>query len=109
MRLLFDQNLSRYLVDRLIDDFPESDHVSALGLSRADDVGVWTRARAGGYAIVTKDSDFNDLLLLRGHPPCVIWVRRGNCTTSEIEMLLRHTRSEIESMTDSGNGLLVIQ
>ncbi len=109
MRLLFDQNLSRFLVARLIDDFPGSVHVSALGLSRADDLEVWTQARSGDYAIVTKDSDFNDLLFVRGHPPCVIWIRRGNCTTSEIEKLLRDRRPKIESLKDSGNGLLVIQ
>lgn len=109
MRLLFDQNLSRHLVQRLIDDFPGSVNSSDLGLSQVDDLAVWTMARSEGCAIVTKDSDFNDLLLLRGYPPCVIWIRRGNCTTSEIEMLLRNRRSEIYSLNDSGSGLLVIQ
>jgi len=59
--------------------------------------------------IVSKDSDFNDLLLLRGYPPFVVWVRRGNCSTSEIEMLLRDKRTKIERLPESGNGLLVIQ
>jgi predicted nuclease of predicted toxin-antitoxin system len=109
MRLLFDQNLSRHLIGRLDDAFPESAHVSALGLSQGDDSEVWQRAESGGYTVVSKDSDFNDLLLLHGFPPFVIWIRRGNCSTSEIEALLRTRRSEIERLPESGNGLLVIQ
>lgn len=37
MKLLFDQNLSFKLVDRLVDLFPDSDQVRRLRLDRADD------------------------------------------------------------------------
>jgi predicted nuclease of predicted toxin-antitoxin system len=37
MRLLFDQNLSRKLVKRLADIFPDSSHVQLHGLPEADD------------------------------------------------------------------------
>jgi predicted nuclease of predicted toxin-antitoxin system len=39
------------------------------------------------YGIVTKDSDFNELSVVFGFPPKVIWLRRGNCTTRDIEAL----------------------
>lgn len=109
MRLLFDQNLSRHLVSRLADEFPDSQHVSALDLSEVSDLDVWVAARDGGYTIVTKDSDFNNLLVLRGHPPHVVWIQRGNCSTADIEGLLRSERSEIEDLSESGDGLLVVQ
>ena len=32
---------------------------------------------------------------LRGPPPKVIWIRRGNCTTADIEALLRSSRTEV--------------
>jgi predicted nuclease of predicted toxin-antitoxin system len=32
---------------------------------------------------------------LRGPPPKVIWIRRGNCTTADIKALLRSSRTEI--------------
>jgi predicted nuclease of predicted toxin-antitoxin system len=38
--------------------------------------------------IVSKDSDMHDLSLLFGSPPKVIWVRLGNCSTSQVEHLL---------------------
>ena len=32
---------------------------------------------------------------LRGPPPKVIWLRRGNCSTADIEALVRFNRTEI--------------
>jgi predicted nuclease of predicted toxin-antitoxin system len=89
VNLLFDQNLSHRLVRSLADIFPHSNHVRDVGLGSADDEAVWQYAAAEGFAIVSKDSDFHQLSFLRGHPPKVIWIRRGNCSTDEIESLLR--------------------
>ena len=89
MKLLFDHHLSRKLVTRLSDQFPGSSHVAFHGLADGEDVEIWTFAASEGYTIVTKDSDFNDLSALHGAPPKVIWVRIGNCTTAEIEAVLR--------------------
>lgn len=85
MNLLFDQNLSHRLVRSLAEIFPHSSHVRDIGLGRTDDEAVWQYAAAEGFAIVSKDSDFHQLSFLRGHPPKVVWIRRGNCSTDEIE------------------------
>ena len=37
MKLLLDQNLARLLVRRLADEYPESVHVTEVGLDRATD------------------------------------------------------------------------
>lgn len=58
MKLLFDQNLSRHLVARLSDDFPDSAHVLSLGLDTSSDNDIWDYAGQHGYTIVSKDSDF---------------------------------------------------
>ena len=39
--------------------------------------------------IVSKDTDMHDLSLVFGNPPKVIWIRIGNCSTSEVEDILR--------------------
>ena len=96
MKLLFDHHLSRKLVRRLEDLFPSSSHVAFHNLSAAADVDIWTLAAREGYAIVTKNSDFNDLSALHGAPPKVIWVRIGNCTTAEVESILRGHANAIE-------------
>jgi predicted nuclease of predicted toxin-antitoxin system len=99
MRPRFDQNLSPPLVNRLADIFPDAGHVEPLGLSRASDEAVWEYARAHGYVIVTKDTDFTDLSVLRGFPPKVIRISLGNCTTANIAALLRHHHATIVAFT----------
>jgi predicted nuclease of predicted toxin-antitoxin system len=95
VKLLFDQNLSRKLKARLSDCFPESSHVREFGLEQADDAELWRFAVERGFTIVTKDANFRQRSYLFGHPPKIIWIRRGNCSTSDIEALLRKRRSEI--------------
>lgn len=97
MKSLFDQNLSPKLVGRLTDAFPGSDHVQAAGLACASDEQIWEHATLHGLAIVTKDEDYNNLSVLRGAPPKVIWLQLGNCTTAQVETLLRAHRADIEA------------
>ena len=97
MKLLFDQNLSPKLVQCLADLFPSSSHVQSEGLDRANDDQVWDHARLNGFAIVTKDADYNNLSVLRGSPPKVIWLQLGNCTTEQVESALRARFAEIDA------------
>ena len=89
MKLLFDENLSPYLVERLADLYPDCVHVREVGLERAPDEAVWNYARANAFTIVTQDADFGEMSVLLDSPPKVIWLRRGNCSSSEIETILR--------------------
>ena len=100
MKLLFDHNLSPRLVERLADRYPSSSHVFLLGLDSEPDMVVWRHAQTDGYIIVTKDSDFSDISVLRGFPPKVIWLRLGNCTTAEVERMLRVNVYAIEAFAD---------
>jgi predicted nuclease of predicted toxin-antitoxin system len=109
MKLLFDQNLSPRLVNRLSDLYPASNHVYLLGLDREPDKVVWEYARREDFLMVTKDADFSDLCMLLGFPPKVIWIRRGNCKTSEIEILLRHHYADVEALeSDAVMGVLTL-
>lgn len=55
MKLLFDHNLSPRLVGRLADLYPDTTHVSLVGLDRASDIAVWDHARTSGSITVTYD------------------------------------------------------
>ena len=68
MMLLFDQNLSPKLVNHLADLFPDSTHVQSVGLDCAIDDQIWEFAKQNGFAIVTKDEDYNNLSVVRGSP-----------------------------------------
>jgi predicted nuclease of predicted toxin-antitoxin system len=98
MKLLFDQNLSFKLCERLEDCFPESSQVRLLGLDRACDEEIWNKAAIEGYAIVTQDVDFVNLSLLKGPPPKVVWLRCGNRPTAVIEKLIRGHLPVLESL-----------
>jgi predicted nuclease of predicted toxin-antitoxin system len=96
MKLLFDQNLSHRLITILADDYPDCQHVRNVGLREASDSVVWEYAKRNGFMIVSKDSDFHQRSLVLGHPPKVIWVKLGNCSTSEVMNLLRQHVSTIK-------------
>lgn len=109
MKLLFDHNLSPRLVNLLADLYPNSQHVFMLGMDQADDQAIWDYATQNDFTIVTRDSDFNDLSLIRGFPPKVIWIRRGNCSTQEIERILRSVTDMIQQLAqDSSIGVLIL-
>lgn len=97
MKLLFDENLSPRLVVALASEFAGSAHVHEVGLGAEDDQAVWEFARRGGFLLVSKDSDFADLSVLRGAPPKLVWIRRGNCSTGEVAALLRSHSAAIDA------------
>lgn len=96
MKLLFDQNVSPWLCHTLSDLFPGSVHVREIGLREADDAVIWDYAAQHGFAVVTKDADFRQRSFVLGHPPKIVWLRLGNCSTKAIEALLRNRAAEIE-------------
>ena len=96
MRFLFDENLSPMLVLLLADQFPNSVHVRDVGLKAADDQSVWNYASSQGFVIVSKDSDMHQRSFLFGAPPKVVWVRLGNCSTSDVADLLRRHMQTLE-------------
>ena len=97
MKLLFDENVSFKLAEKLADVYPESAHVRSAGLTGARDHEIWDFASAEGFTIVSKDDDFRQLSILRGAPPKVIWLQVGNCSTAEIEQVLRSRYPAIEA------------
>jgi predicted nuclease of predicted toxin-antitoxin system len=97
MKLLFDENLSPKLVRLLGDLFPDSVHVRDIGLNAADDPLVWKYAQENVLIICSKDSDMHQRSFVLGHPPKIVWVRLGNCSTTDVEDLLRRHFDAIEA------------
>ena len=109
MKLLFDQNMSSRLVRCLADTYPDSSHVQFVSLDSASDDQVWEYTRLNEFVIVTKDEDFNDLSVMRGSPPKVIWLQLGNCTTAQVEAAIRACIAEIKTFQeDTSVGTLVL-
>lgn len=97
MKLLFDQNISFRIEKSLSNVFVASRHISNVGLMNKNDIEIWEYAKKEGYTIVTFDSDFYDLSILKGCPPKIIWIRKGNLTTKEIIMVLEKNHLTIRN------------
>jgi predicted nuclease of predicted toxin-antitoxin system len=108
VKLLFDENLSPRLVARLAEQFPGSAHVHSCGLGSEDDLAVWQYAALHGYTLVSKDVDFYDRSILAGGPPKLIWLRTGNCSTRQVEHLLRANAAGLRAMHDDASQALLI-
>lgn len=100
MKLLFDQNLSRKLVNRLVDIFLSS-HVQFHGLAEKTDTEIWEFAKLNNFCIVTQDVDFAEKSRLYGSPPKVVWLRCGNVPTREIEALIRAGDEAIQELLNN--------
>ena len=106
MKLLLDENLSDRIPHRIIDLYPESEHLKILALKNTDDVIIWEYAKNNDFVIVSKDADFHQRSLVYGHPPKFVYLRIGNSPTSKIVQILRNNfdtvvqfeNSELESI-----------
>ena len=110
MKLLFDNNISFKLVSRLKNVFPHSSHVMFEQLDSADDLIIWNFAKENEFVIVTKDNDFNEISVLKGFPPKIIWLRTGNCRINQIEDMLLKNRNLLKEFSQNlSKGLIQIQ
>ena len=110
MKLLFDENISFRLVNKLVNEFPGSSHVKFHNLLNTEDKLVREFALQNEYTIVTNDSDFNDLLIIYGFPPKIIWIKTGNKSTENIANLLILNKVQIvDFINDFENGILIIE
>ena len=96
MKLLLDENLSRRLVPFLQQDYPGSSQVLLLGLGSATDTEVWQFAKDEGFVIVTRDADFEELSLVWGQPPKVIWLKTRNQSRATTLKIFLDGRAMIE-------------
>jgi predicted nuclease of predicted toxin-antitoxin system len=76
-------------------------------LDESTDKEVWRFARANGYTIVSKDSDFNDLAIYHGSPPKIIWIKIGNCKVAQIEKILRDNSDVIQIFLNNSNSTIL--
>ncbi|HEX2256080.1 MAG TPA: DUF5615 family PIN-like protein [Afifellaceae bacterium] len=82
---------------------------ATVGLGSAADEDIWRYARRQGLILVSKDGDFHQRSFLLGPPPKFVWLRVGNCTTAEIESLLRGRAAQIAAfLSDDAAAVLIL-
>lgn len=78
--------------------------VADVGLLSASDAEIWSYAVEHGAALITKDEDFPDRILLGGTAPVVIWVRIGNTTKRELVAWFDPLVDRVVAMSTPANG-----
>lgn len=81
----------------------------ALGWQRAPDRFVFKAAKDSDVVLLTKDSDFPNLVDQHGPPPAVIWLTCGNTSQAQLRALLAvHLRRALD-LIESGNPVVEIE
>ena len=86
----------------------EAHAVRDLGLRNAKDPAIFQAARAAGVVVLTKDSDFVEMLQRLGPPPSVLWVTCGNTSNAQLREVLSRELPPAVARLDSGESLVVI-
>lgn len=81
-----------------------------IGLHKADDQIIFDAARrlSPDIVVVTKDEDFVQLVRRHGAPPKVVWVRCGNISLIEYQVLLKRSFSTAVDALNAGAAIAEI-
>jgi predicted nuclease of predicted toxin-antitoxin system len=79
-----------------------------LGLLGAEDAAIFAAARRAGAVLMTKDSDFVDLVARHGPPPQIIWLTCGNTTNVALRAILADAWPRVAALLAVGEPLVEI-
>lgn len=79
-----------------------------IGLTTAKDSEIFQAARDAKAVLMTKDSDFVDLVQRLGSPPQVLWVTCGNSTNARLKQMLSKCMPIAISQLEAGVALIEI-
>lgn len=100
-KLLFDENLSFRIVKGIQAKFPESTHVHLIMGRKQSDHSIFSFARDNHFTIVTSDVDFQNIQMMSGFPPKIVWLRLGNTSTINILNRILATADKIQEFIDN--------
>ena len=82
--------------------------VRGLGLRDASDGQIFFAARNASAIVMSKDSDFGQLLDAFGQPPQVIWLTCGNTSNARLRQILIATLPQALALLHAGEKLVEI-
>jgi len=80
-----------------------------VGLRDAEDPEIFEAAKAQGVIMMTKDSDFVDLVDRLGSPPQIIWLTCGNTSNARLREILSETLPRALELLETGEALVEIR
>lgn len=79
-----------------------------LGLRNAEDKEIFQAAREAGAVLISKDSDFVDLVLHHGPPPQVLWITCGNVSNLHLQTVCEKAFQEAVDLLKAGESVVEI-
>ncbi|WP_008318906.1 DUF5615 family PIN-like protein [Leptolyngbya sp. PCC 6406] len=79
-----------------------------LGLRDAEDAEIFETAKTQTAIVMTKDSDFVDLVERLGAPPQIIWLTCGNTSNARLREILSETLPRALELLAAGETLVEI-
>ncbi|MBL8186522.1 MAG: DUF5615 family PIN-like protein [Acidobacteria bacterium] len=79
-----------------------------LGLRDSTDRQIFEAAKQAGVVVMTKDSDFIELISRYGSPPQVIWLTCGNTSNARLKQILAFTLSKALDLLNDGESVVEI-
>ena len=79
-----------------------------LGLRDAPDIGIFQAARKAQAVVISKDSDFVELVSRHGSPPQLLWVTCGNVTNERLQAVFGKTFPDAMESLASGQAIVEV-
>lgn len=79
-----------------------------LNLHFAKDQEIFDAARKANAIVISKDRDFQEMVLARGTPPQILWITCGNTSMSRMQEILMKALPTAISLLKSGEALVEI-
>jgi predicted nuclease of predicted toxin-antitoxin system len=77
-----------------------------LGLRDAADIVIFDAAKKANAILISKDSDFVELVMRRGAPPKLIWLTCGNVSNAALQTLFDSKLREAIQLLESGEAIV---
>lgn len=97
--------LARWLRGRNCDAI----HALELDLGKADDLTLWQQACDEERIMISKDEDFFILAMRPKDKGRLLWLRIGNCRTTDLLSLLNRRWSEISQAFEDGQQIVELR
>jgi predicted nuclease of predicted toxin-antitoxin system len=109
MKIWIDAQLSPSIVPWIATHFGiEANALRDLGLRDATDSQIFLHAKDAAV-VITKDSDFVDLVNRLGSPPQVIWLTCGNTSNTRLRQILEKTLHQAIPLLATGEPVIEIK
>lgn len=82
--------------------------VRDVGMRDTGDEEIFLAARKAADVVITKDSDFVELLERHGSPPKIIWLTCGNTSDMALRQIFKVNFQEALRLLDAGDELVEI-